>query len=231
MKICGLTKTTLLDYPGRTACTVFAGNCNFRCIYCHNFGLVTNPPEDGIISEEEIFDFLKKRKNVLQGICISGGEPTLDPGLKDFMIKARALGYQIKLDTNGYRPEVLEDLFGEGLPDMIAMDIKTDTERYPILCGIPGLDVKRAEKSAALIMESGIDYEFRCTVINGFFDEKAAHSIGKWLEGAERFFLQEYEESENVPQKGLKACTKEEMERFRDILSGYIKEVSLRGID
>ncbi len=231
MKIFGLTKTTLLDYPGRTACTVFAGNCNFRCIFCHNFELVLNPSEGSLISEEEIFAFLKKRKNVLQGICISGGEPTLDPGLKDFIIKAKDIGYAVKLDTNGYRPEVLEELLAEGLPDMIAMDIKTDKERYPMLCGVPGLDVKRIEKSARIIMESGTDYEFRCTAIEGYLDDKAAHGIGEWLKGAERMYLQEYEESDNVPEKGLKALPKEEMERIRDILSGYMGEVSLRGID
>ncbi len=231
MKICGLTKTTLLDYPGRTACTVFAGNCNFRCIYCHNYELVVNPPEEAAISDEEIFAFLEKRKNVLQGICISGGEPTLDPGLKDFIIKAKEIGYAVKLDTNGYRPEILTDLLEEGLPDMIAMDIKTDKERYPALCGVPGLDIKRIEKSAKLIMESNIDYEFRCTAIDGYLDEKAAYSIGEWLKGAKRMFLQEYKESDNVPRKDLKAVAKNEMERFRDILSGYIDEVSLRGID
>ena len=231
MKIYGLTKTTLLDYPGRTACTVFAGNCNFRCIFCHNFELVQNPSEDDLINEEEIFAFLRKRKNVLQGICISGGEPTLDPGLRDFMVKVRDIGYEVKLDTNGYRPEVLEKLFAEGLPDMVAMDIKTDKKRYPIICNVPGLDISRIEKSVQLIMESGIDHEFRCTAIEGYLDDEAAVSIGRWLEGAERLYLQKYEESGYVPGKGLKACTKEEMERYRDILSGYIKEVSLRGID
>ncbi len=231
MRIYGLTKTTLLDYPGRTACTVFAGNCNFRCIYCHNFELVLNPPQDSIIKEEDISAFLEKRKNVLQGICISGGEPTLDPGLKDFIIKVRDIGYPVKLDTNGYRPEVVEELLSEGLLDMIAMDIKTDRERYPVLTGIPGLDVKKLEESVKLIMESGIEYEFRCTVIRGFFDEKASHSVGQWLAGAERLFLQGYEESENVPDRTLKAASKEEMERYREILSGYIKEVKLRGID
>ena len=207
MKIYGLTKTTLLDYPGRTACTVFAGNCNFRCIFCHNFELVLNPPDDTLLSEEEIFAFLEKRKNVLQGICISGGEPTLDPGLKDFIIKAKEIGYAVKLDTNGYRPEILEELLSEGLPDMVAMDIKTDKERYPALCGIPGLDIKKIEKSVKLLMESGIDHEFRCTAIEGYLDEKAACSIGEWLKGAKKMYLQEYEESDNVPQKGLKALT------------------------
>ncbi len=231
MRIYGLTKTTLLDYPGRTACTVFAGNCNFRCIYCHNFELVTDPPQDSIIKEEEIFAFLEKRKNVLQGICISGGEPTLDPGLKDFIKKVRDTGYPVKLDTNGYRPEVLKELLSEGLIDMVAMDIKTDRERYPVLTGIPGLDVKKLDESVKLIMESGIEYEFRCTVIRGFFDEKASHDVGVWLEGAERLFLQEYEESENVPDRTLQAASKEEMEKYREILSGYIKEVKLRGID
>ncbi|MBQ7464541.1 MAG: anaerobic ribonucleoside-triphosphate reductase activating protein [Lachnospiraceae bacterium] len=231
MRIYGLTKTTLLDYPGRTACTVFAGNCNFRCIYCHNFELVTDPPQDSIIKEEEIIAFLEKRKNVLQGICISGGEPTLDPGLKDFIKKVRDTGYPVKLDTNGYRPEVLKELLSEGLIDMVAMDIKTDRERYPVLTGIPGLDIKKLDESVKLIMESGIEYEFRCTVIRGFFDEKASHDVGVWLEGAERLFLQEYEESENVPDRTLQAASKEEMEKYREILSGYIKEVKLRGID
>ncbi|MCR5650740.1 MAG: anaerobic ribonucleoside-triphosphate reductase activating protein [Lachnospiraceae bacterium] len=231
MKIYGLTKTTLLDYPGRTACTVFAGNCNFRCIYCHNFELVTNPERFDRKDEEEIFAFLEKRKKILQGVCITGGEPTLDPDLKDFMIRIKKFGLPVKLDTNGYMPGVLAELIDEGLPDMIAMDIKTDRKRYPKLAGVPGLDTKRLEKSVKLIMESGIDYEFRSTVIKDYYDDEAAHDIGKWLSGAEKMFLQGFEESENVPEKGLKPCTKEEMERFRDILSGYIKEVNLRGID
>jgi len=145
MNIYGLNKTTLLDYPGRPACTVFTGNCNFRCIYCHNYSLVLNPPKEALIPEEEIFAFLKKRRGILQGVCITGGEPTVNPGLKDFIIRVKELGYPVKLDSNGYRPEIIRELTDEGLLDMIAMDIKTDRERYPLLTGLGSFDLSKLD--------------------------------------------------------------------------------------
>ena len=188
MHIGGIERYTLLDYPGRVAATVFAAGCNLRCLFCQNSSLVEGSVQE--IREEDVLAFLGSRKGKLSGVCISGGEPTMQPDLPDFVRKLKDLGYKVKLDTNGYRPEVLKELLSEGLIDMVAMDIKTDRERYPVLTGIPGLDIKKLDESVKLIMESGIEYEFRCTVIRGFFDEKASHDVGVWLEGAERLFLQ-----------------------------------------
>ncbi len=231
MNIYGLNKTTLLDYPGRPACTVFTGNCNFRCIYCHNYSLVLNPPKEALIPEEEIFAFLKKRRGILQGVCITGGEPTVNPGLKDFIIRVKELGYPVKLDSNGYRPEIIRELTDEGLLDMIAMDIKTDRERYPLLTGLGSFDLSKLDESIEIIMQSGIDYEFRTTVIEGFFDEKASHSVGEGVKEAKKLFLQRYEESRDVPDKSLKAPSAEDMRKYAKILSEYIEEVGLRGVD
>ena len=143
MLICGYNKTTLLDYPGRTACTVFTGNCNFRCVYCHNAPLVLDPSSQPAVPEEEIFSFLRKRKNILNGVCITGGEPTLQPDLSGFIEKIRELGYDVKLDTNGYRPGVLRELTDKGLVNMVAMDIKTDRKRYPLITQVEKTDLKK----------------------------------------------------------------------------------------
>ena len=148
MKICGLQKTTLLDFPGHVAATIFTGGCNFRCPFCHNSDLLGNDAP-AAFSEDEILNFLKKRRGILEGVAITGGEPTLQPDLRDFIIKIRELGYQIKLDTNGYRPDVLKSLCQDGLIDYVAMDIKTCKERYPVVAGIPSLQMDKIEESVS----------------------------------------------------------------------------------
>jgi len=202
-----------------------------RCLYCHNAALVLNPDENSLIPEEDFFAFLDKRKRILQGVCITGGEPTIQKDLKDFIKKIREKGYPVKLDTNGLRPDILKDLIDEGLINMAAMDVKTDRERYPALTGLTGQELYRLDESISLLKEERTDYEFRTTVVREFFDEKAAENIGKWLEGSKALFLQGFVDSPSVMTKGLHGCTGEEMEGFKKILSGYIKRVELRGVD
>lgn len=233
MKIHGLNKTTLLDYPGHVAATVFFGYCNFRCPFCHNGGLVLEPDSQPEIPEEEVLSFLAKRKGILTGVCITGGEPTLEPGLKDFAGRVKALGYLIKLDTNGYRPDVIKELVDEGLIDYIAMDIKNSMEKYAWTAGMnnSNMDTLKIERSIKYIMECGIDYEFRTTVVKEFHTVKDMDAIGQKIQGAKACFLQGYEETEQVICKGLHAHSKEEMERMAEAVRPYVSEVALRGIE
>ena len=166
MNIYGYQKTTLLDYPGHVAATLFTGGCNFRCPFCHNSNLILNPTSSSLISEDEIFHFLKKRKNILSGICITGGEPTLQTDLAEFIKKLKSLEYKIKLDTNGYHPKILSDLLDQNLLDYIAMDIKSGYSNYSDICGISNFNITPITESISVIENSGINYEFRTTVVN-----------------------------------------------------------------
>lgn len=238
MLIAGLNKTTLLDYPGRVAATVFVGGCNFRCPFCHNGGLVLDPLYQGVYSEEEILSFLKKRKSVLRGVCITGGEPTLHADLPEFIEKIRALGYQVKLDTNGYAPHVLEQLLGKQMVDYVAMDIKNCREKYAMTVGTCDEDSKfcldRLEQSVELLKQSGIDYEFRTTVVKELHTGEDLLKIAEWIKGCPRYFLQQYQDNENVIRQGFHGYSKDEMERIaesiREVL-GMNGEIALRGVD
>ncbi|MBR1875824.1 MAG: anaerobic ribonucleoside-triphosphate reductase activating protein [Lachnospiraceae bacterium] len=231
MLICGYNKTTLLDYPGRTACTVFTGNCNFRCVYCHNAPLVLDPSSQPAVPEEEIFSFLRKRKNILNGVCITGGEPTLQPDLSGFIEKIRELGYDVKLDTNGYRPGVLRELTDKGLVNMVAMDIKTDRKRYPLITQVEKTDLKKLDESIDILIKGDTDYEFRTTVVDEYFDDEAAEDTGRWLKGAKVLYLQEFKDGDTVIKGGLHSPGRAKMERYAGILSEYIDKVELRGVD
>ncbi len=231
MIIHGFNKTTLLDYPGKLACSVFTGNCNFRCVFCQNSSLVLEPEKEPVISDREVLDHIKKRRNILQGVCVSGGEPTLDPGLSDFLIEIREIGLPVKLDTNGYEPEILRTLMYDGLIDMVAMDIKSDLDGYAEITGLDRFCPERIEESARLIMESGIEYEFRTTVVKEYFTEKTALGIGKWLKGAKALYLQDFRDSDGVMVPGLHGWDHENLIKFRDILRQYIEKVEIRGTD
>ena len=235
MLIAGLNKTTLLDYPGRVAATIFTGGCNFRCPFCHNAGLVLTPSSAESYSEEEVFSFLVKRKNVLQGVCITGGEPTLQDDLKEFIMKIKDLGYAVKLDTNGYRSEVLQSLLEKDLLDYVAMDIKNSPSKYGFTVGIEA-DVEKVKASVELLKKSQIDYEFRTTVVKEFHDREDFRAIAEWLKGCPKYFLQQYKESEQMicTSREFHAYEKEEMEVLaRDVQSvlGENCLVSLRGVD
>lgn len=231
MKICGWNKTTLLDYPGHIAATLFTGGCNFRCPFCHNAELVLCPGEQEEIREEEIFAFLQRRKGITEGICITGGEPSLQPGLKEFIRRVKGLGYLVKLDTNGYRPNVLWELLGEGLLDYVAMDVKASRKNYAQAAGLEGLDIAAIEMSMGIIRSSGIAYEFRTTVVKGIHTPEDMEDIGRWLSGCRAFYLQAYRDNENVMEPGFCAFSPEEMHDFLEITRKYIDNVSLRGIE
>lgn len=231
MKICGWNKTTLLDYPGHIAATLFTGGCNFRCPFCHNAELVLCPGEQEEIREEEIFAFLQRRKGITEGICITGGEPSLQPGLKEFIRRVKGLGYLVKLDTNGYCPNVLWELLGEGLLDYVAMDVKASRKNYAQAAGLEGLDIAAIEMSMGIIRSSGIAYEFRTTVVKGIHTPEDMEDIGRWLSGCRAFYLQAYRDNENVMEPGFCAFSPEEMHDFLEITRKYIDNVSLRGIE
>ena len=228
--IFGIQKMTLLDYPGKIASTLFTGGCNFRCPFCQNSDLVFLAENMAQIPKEELFDFLQRRQGTLEGICISGGEPLLQPGIEDFLRKIKELGYPVKLDTNGSFPEQLQHLIDVGLIDYVAMDLKNCRERYAETVGLVKLDLGAIEKSVALLMQDRIPYEFRTTVVKELHTEDDMRRLGEWIQGARRLVLQQFVDSERVIQQGLHACTKEEMEAFREILLPGVPDTELRGL-
>ena len=236
MLICGLNKTTLLDYPGHVAATVFLGGCNFRCPFCQNSSLVLHPEKEQLYSPEEILRFLEKRRSVLTGVCITGGEPTLQKDLADFLRDIHALGYLIKLDTNGSMASSLQELLESKVLDYIAMDIKSDLAHYGDAIGIsnPAQLASIQENIAAsvsLIMSSSIPYEFRTTVVKELHTEETFSSIGKWIHGAEQYFLQNYEDSGQILMPGYHAAAREDLDRYLSIIKPLVKLASLRGVD
>ena len=230
MVISGLQKTTLLDYPGHVAATLFLGRCNFRCPFCHNSDLLDGDSSDPF-TEESVLSFLRKRSGVLQGVCITGGEPTLHPDLEEFIVKVRGLGLKIKLDTNGYRPQVLKNLCGRGLIDYVAMDIKSGRSGYGRAAGKPNLELDRIEESVSFLLSGAVPYEFRTTVVKGLHTDEDFREIGPWLSGASAYFLQDYKDSENVLSPGFASFDKEELLHFAEIVAPFIPGVCLRGID
>ncbi|MBR5474839.1 MAG: anaerobic ribonucleoside-triphosphate reductase activating protein [Lachnospiraceae bacterium] len=232
MLISGLQRTTLLDYPGHVAATIFTGGCNFRCPFCHNSDLLQASciPKEQIFALEDIFTFLKKRKPLLEGVCITGGEPTLQPDLETFIRQVRELGYLIKLDTNGSRPEVLARLLNEGLLDYVAMDIKSCRPRYSALTDVP-VSLEAIAESIDLLKKSSIPYEFRTTVVRELHTAEDFLQIGQWLSGPSLYYLQNYQDSEHVLKRGFSSYKKEELEQFRQLLLPYLPNTYLRGVD
>lgn len=230
MEFHGINKLSLLDYPGHLACTLFTGHCNFRCPFCHNASLVLHPETEPLLDTDDILNFLKKRVGVLEGICITGGEPTLQPDLLAFMEACKSLGYLIKLDTNGTRPDVLEKLLAAGLPDSFAMDIKNSKENYAKTAGVPSLKLSAVEDSISLIRNSGKAYEFRTTVVRELHTPEDIQKIGEWLSGAPFYALQAYTDSGDILADGMSAYTAEEMNRLREIAAPYFGTVVVRGV-
>lgn len=230
MKIMGLQKSTLLDYPGKVACTVFTGGCNFLCPFCHNGELITLPAEERGLPREELAAFLKKRKGILDGVCISGGEPLIHQELPDLLREIKDLGYLVKLDTNGSFPDRLRKLAGEGLLDYVAMDIKNSKRKYALTTGLEAFSIEPVEESVRFLMEGKLPFEFRTTVVRQLHTKEDMLEIGDWIRGKEPYFLQAFERSSNVPDSGLTAYDKEEMQELADILKGKLPNVELRGI-
>lgn len=231
MIIHGLQKTTLLDFPGHVASTIFLGGCNFRCPFCHNMNLVLNAQNEPTIPEEELFHHLNVRKGILDGVCITGGEPTLRNDLIPFIEKIKDLGYLIKLDTNGSHPEVINELISRSLIDYIAMDIKSSPDRYAEICGLKSFDFTPIEESISILINDRVPYEFRTTMVKEYHNIDTVSSIATLLKGAKAYYLQSFVDSDYVLDHSLHAFDKEELLSFVQILKKDIALVSLRGVD
>ena len=229
MIICGMEKFSMVDFDGYIACTVFTKGCNFLCPFCHNASLVTG--EAAEIPEDEVFDYLTKRKGLVDAVCITGGEPTLQKGLKDFILRVRALGYKVKLDTNGTRPDVLRELLSEGLLDYVAMDIKTDFEHYPhVICVHDPKLIERVKESVDILKSSTIDYEFRTTAVAEYHSEANYAAVAEIVRGAKRFFIQKFKDGENNLSQGLlHDLPEDEAKKFLSAVEGKVGSVGMRG--
>ena len=230
MKIYGLQKMTLLDFPGKVACTVFLGGCDFRCPYCHNFELV-NGTAPAVMEEEELMSFLKKRTGLLDGVAVTGGEPCLHRDLPDLLRKVRSLGFQTKLDTNGYHPELLSRILEEGLADYVAMDIKNSPAKYAMTCGCTGVDLGLVRESIRLIMRFAPDYEFRTTVVKEFHTAEDFREIAEMIAGASKYYIQAFTDRDTVPCRTLHAPEREVLEKAVETVKERVSCVELRGID
>jgi len=230
MKLHGLQKMTLLDFPGHVACTVFLGGCDFRCPFCHNFELIDGTAEP-IMDDTELFKFLESRKGLIDGVAITGGEPCLHRDLPELIRNIRKIGYPVKLDTNGYHPEMLKSILDEGLVEYVAMDIKNSEEKYDITCGIDGLDMNKIKESINILINSGIEYEFRTTVIKEFHEKDDFVKICEMIKGAKRYFLQRFTDRDSVPYGNLTAPSFDEMREFAAISGQFIPHTELRGVE
>ena len=230
MRLHGLQKMTLLDFPGRVACTVFLGGCDFRCPFCHNYELVDGsaPP---IMEDSDLFAFLEKRRGLLDGVAITGGEPCLRPELPDFMRRIRDMGYGVKLDTNGTHPALLRTILEEGLADYVAMDIKNRPEKYAQTVGLPAVDLVPVRESVSLLMHGGIEYEFRTTVVDEFHEADDFEAIGAWIAGAQHYFLQAFTDRDSVPFGNLHAPSAEKLREYAAIARRHVPDTRLRGVD
>ena len=231
--ICGLQKMTLLDFPGKIACTVFLGGCNFRCPFCHNSELFMGKPEK-LMEDEEFFAFLKSRKGLLDGVCVSGGEPTLYKTLPDFLAKIKEMGFLVKLDTNGYRPEVLKALVQQGLVDYVAMDVKNSPAMYAQTVGLEKMELSSIEESLRFLIGGELPYELRTTLVRQLHDAASIQDMGAWLAALvpgrkpKKLFLQSFVDRDTVLFAGLSAPEQEATAGFAKILAPFAEEVTIR---
>ena len=230
MKICGFQKMTMLDFPGKVACTVFTGGCNFRCPFCHNASLVTEIDEDNLWEEDEILGYLHKRKGIIDGVCITGGEPLMQKDIADFIHKVRETGMPVKLDTNGSYPDKLRALVEEGLVDYVAMDIKNSKEKYPVTVGLEKYDISKIEESVSFLLSGAVDYEFRTTVVKEFHTADDIRAIAEWISGADKYFLQGFVDSDNLIGSDLSAYTPQEMVEICTAAQEILPNTVLRGV-
>lgn len=230
MNIQGLLKLSLLDYPGIVACTLFTGGCNFRCPFCHNASLVLPEQFTEPISEDHFFSFLNKRKGVIDGVCITGGEPLLQKDIIEFIIKIKNLGYKIKLDTNGSFPSKLKEIVTAGIIDYVAMDIKNCAEKYALTSGVENLDFSRIKESIDFLISGKIPYEFRTTAVREFHDRESFTGISALINGADNYYIQNFVDSGNLIGSGFSGFSTEELSDFLEIVRPCVKNVSLRGV-
>ena len=229
MRICGLQKLAMVDYPGKVAATVFTGGCNLRCPFCHNALLVTELSQSPRIDTDEVLTFLRSRRNLLDGVVLTGGEPLLQPDAADFLAQVKAMGFPVKLDTNGCYPAALKNILDRGLVDYVAMDIKNTPEKYAMTVGVPEFDLAPILESVALLKGSDIPYEFRTTVVRQFHTAEDIAAIGRWLEGSPHYYLQNFEDSGNLIGTGMSGFTEEEMAVLRDAAAPYVGVIGIRG--
>lgn len=230
MRISGLQKLTLLDYAEKVACVVFTSGCNLRCPFCHNASLVVCSIDQDAIDQADFFAFLNKRRGVLDGVCISGGEPLLQPDLGDFLKQIKALGYPVKLDTNGCFPDRLKALVAQELVDYVAMDVKSSPEHYAEAAGIAEFDFSPLQESIDFLLGDNVDYEFRTTVVKGLHNAEILRKTAQTIHGAKRYFLQKFVDSGDLIGEGLSAFSDAEMKAFLEIVSPYVKTAALRGV-
>ena len=229
MKIQGLQKLTLLDFPEKVACTVFTAGCNFRCPFCHNASLVVDIPNEAEMIEEEFLKFLKKRTGILEGVCVTGGEPLLQPDVENFIRKIKELGFLVKLDTNGSFPDKLKDLVKKNLVDYVAMDVKNAPELYGITCGTDERFLEAVRESVSFLKEGNVSFEFRTTVVKHLHTEDSFEKIGQWLRGTDRYYLQKFKDSGDLINGHMQGYEDEEMEKFLEIVQKYVPEARIRG--
>jgi len=231
MEIHGLQKLTLLDYPGKMACTVFLAGCNLRCPFCHNSELLDRSSAPAVMDDEELLRFLKKRQGMLDGVCITGGEPLLQAELPELLRRIRALGYQVKLDTNGTMFERLRQVVEAGLVDYVAMDIKNSPSRYAETCGLKVMDMEPVCNSIDLLRSGKVDYEFRTTVVEQLHNAQSFREIGEMISGAKRYFLQLFTDRDTVIYGGFSAPSAEKMREYAEISRAFADFVEIRGMD
>ena len=230
MRILGLQKLSLVDFPGKVAATVFTGGCNLRCPFCHNAPLVLPARGRGARDAGGVLDFLASRRGLLDGVVLSGGEPLLQPDAADFLAEVKAMGFAVKLDTNGCHSDALAGILDRRLADYVAMDIKNSLEKYPWTVGVPGFDTAPVERSARLLMEGPADYEFRTTLVRPFHEVGDMETIGRWLRGARRYYLQAFVDSGDLVGGGCVPFTPEEMEGFLQAARPFFQSAALRGL-
>ena len=231
MHIHGLQKLAMVDYPGKLAATVFTGGCDLRCPFCHNALLVTRLAETPEIPEEEVLDFLASRKGLLDGVVLTGGEPLLQPDAAEFLQAVRELGFAVKLDTNGCHPAALADILDQGLADYVAMDVKNSPRRYGETVGVPDFDLAPVEESVRLLQRSAVDHEFRTTLVRELHSEADLDAIAAWLEGAPKYFLQNFVDSGNLIGQGYHGFSLEELRAFAERMRPHFGAVELRGVE
>ncbi|PWJ47435.1 anaerobic ribonucleoside-triphosphate reductase activating protein [Faecalicatena contorta] len=231
MNIQGLQKLTLLDYPEKVACTIFTAGCNFRCPFCHNASLVTHVDPHNEMQKEEVLGFLRKRQGILDGVCISGGEPLLQPDIEEFLVEVKNIGYAIKLDTNGSNAVLLRRMVEQGLVDYVAMDIKNAPEKYGETIGIKEYHLENILQSADFLLSGAVPYEFRTTVVRELHKREDFAAIGRWIRGAEKYYLQGFVDSGDLIQPGLRGYTKDIMEQALEIVRRNVPNAELRGVE